>query len=159
MFHLLRLLVAAIVRIAVARATLTAENLLLRHQLVILQRSVKRPRLRACDRWTLAFVATRTRALLDAVLIVRPDTILRWHRTGWQRIWAKRSRGAAGRPPIDAELRALIRRLWRENVLWGENRIAGECEKLGWKVSPRTVAKYRPKGLEPAPRTTVVYVS
>jgi putative transposase len=137
--------VAAFTRFFAPRAVVAAENLLLRHQLTVLRRSSRRPRLRRLDRWLIASLATRTRLLLDAVIVVKPATVLRWHRAAWRLWWRFRSRRPIGRPPIDPELRGLIRRMWRENRLWGENRIAGELAKLGWRVSPRTVAKYRPK--------------
>ena len=86
---------------------------------------------------------------------MRPATVLRWHRAAWRLWWRLRSGRRVGRPPIDAELRALIRRMWRENRLWGENRIAGELAKLGWRVSPRTVAKYRPRHLRAWPRAAL----
>ena len=76
--------------------------------------------------------------------IVRPDTVIRWHRSLWRLFWRRRSRRPVGRPPIDADTRALIRRMWIENPLWGEDVIAAELAKLGHHVSPRTVAKYRP---------------
>jgi hypothetical protein len=129
-------------------AVVAAENLLLRHQLIVLRRSSPRPRLRRLDRWLIATLATRASSLLEAVMVVRPATVLRWHRAAWRIWWRLRSGHRVGRPPIDAELRALIRRMWRENRLWGENRIAGELAKLGWRVTPRTVAKYRPRHLE-----------
>jgi hypothetical protein len=145
---LLRNIVAAIARFCTPRAVVAVENFLLRHQLVVLRRSSPRPRLRPLDRWLIATLATRTRSLLEAVIVVRPATVLQWHRAAWRLWWRYRSRRPVGRPPIDAELRDLIRRMWRDNRLWGENRIAGELAKLGWRVSPRTVAKYRPRHLE-----------
>jgi hypothetical protein len=145
---LLRNVVAAILSFFAPRAVVAAENLLLRPQLIVLRRSSPRPRLDRLDRWLIAMLATRTRSLLEAVIVVRPATVLRWHRAAWRLWWRWRSSRRVGRPPIAAELRDLIRRMWRENRLWGENRIAGELAKLGWRVSPRTVAKYRPKHLE-----------
>jgi hypothetical protein len=145
---LLRNVAAAFARLLAPHALVAAENLILRHQLTVLRRSSPRPRLCPPDRWLIATLATRTCSLLEAVIVVRPATVLRWHRAGWRLWWRCRSSRPVGRPPIDAELRALIRRMWRENLLWGENRIAGELAKLGWRVSPRTVAKYRPKHLQ-----------
>lgn len=130
------------------RAILAAENLVLRHQLGILRRSVKRPRTTGMDRWVLSALAVRSRRILDAIIIVKPETILRWHRAGARLLWRQKSRGSPGRPPIDAELRSLIRRMWSENLTWGADRIAAELAKLGYRVAARTVAKYRPKGLD-----------
>jgi putative transposase len=77
------------------------------------------------------------------LVVVQPATMIRWHRAGWRLLWRMKSR--AGRPPIQ-ELRELIRRMSRENVLWGEERIANELLlKLGIRISPRTVRKYLPK--------------
>jgi len=85
------------------------------------------------------------------IVIVRPQTILRWHRAGWRLFWRLKCR--LGRPPISAELRALIRRMASENPLWGEERIANELRvKLGIRVSPRTVRKYMPKPAAGQPR-------
>ena len=83
--------------------------------------------------------------------VVRPETVLRWHRAGWRLIWGCKSK--LGRPPIPAEIRELIRRLARENRLWGEERIANELlRKLGIRLSPRTVRKYMPKAPSGRPR-------
>jgi len=86
-----------------------------------------------------------------ALVVVQPATLLRWHRAGWRLFWRRKSR--PGRPPIPPELRALIRRMGRENPLWGEERIANELLlKLGIQISPRTVSKYLPKRPRGQPR-------
>jgi hypothetical protein len=86
-----------------------------------------------------------------ALVAVRPATMIRWHRAGWRLLWRMKSR--AGRPPIPQELRELIRRMARENVLWGEERIANELLlKLGIRISPRTVASTCRNGLPGDPR-------
>jgi hypothetical protein len=108
------------------RAELVAENLILRQQVVVLRRQVKRPHLRPFERWLLATLAGRFRELLTAVLVVRPETLLRCHRAGWRLLWRWRSRRRRGRPPVDMDLRNLIRRMWRDNATWGENMICGE---------------------------------
>ena len=87
----------------------------------------------------------------DALIIVRPETLVRWHRAGWGLLWRWKCR--PGRPPIPLELRQLIRRMATENRLWGEERIANELLlKLGVQVSPRTVRKYMPKRPAGCPR-------
>ncbi len=87
----------------------------------------------------------------DALVVVRPETLVRWHRAGWRLFWRSKSR--PGRPPIPLELRQLIRRMAAENPLWGEERIANELLlKLGLRVSPRTVRKYMPKRPPGRPR-------
>ena len=137
-----------VVAVAAPRAVLVAENLLLRQQLVVACRGVKRPRLRRFDRWLFGALAGRSRRLLDAILLVKPATVIRWHGAAWRLLWRWRSRRPAGRPPVDADLRALIRQMWRENPTWGQKIIAAELAKLGYHASPRTVAKYRPVGLD-----------
>jgi hypothetical protein len=86
--------------------------------------------------------------LLGAVLLVNPETVISWHRAAWRLLWRWRSRRPPGHPPIDDDLRDLIRRMWRENPTWGQQIIAAELAKLGYQVSPCTVAKYRPTGLD-----------
>ena len=127
-----------------SRAALLAENAVLRQQIIVLGRSVPKPRIRARDRVVLALAARLFGTVLKAITIVRPDTVVRWHRSFWRLLWRKKSGRPVGRPPADADLRTMIRRYWTENPLWGEDRLAGELRKLGYKVSPRTVAKYRP---------------
>jgi len=145
---LLRFLFDIVLAVVAPRAALVAENLILRQQLIVVRRQVKRPRWRHFDRWLLGALAGRFRRLRDAVLLVKPDTVIRWHRTAWRLLWRWRSRRPPGRPPVDADLRALIRRMWRDNPTWGQQIIAAELAKLGYQVSPRTVAKYRPAGLD-----------
>jgi hypothetical protein len=140
-------LLRALVGLLRARAALLAENAPLRQQVIILRRATSHPRLKARDRLAISAVTKVFPSLLAAVAIVRPETVLRWHRSLWKLLWCRRSRRPVGRPPIDADTRALIRRMWKENPLWGEDVIAGELAKLGHHVSPRTVAKYRPANL------------
>jgi transposase InsO family protein len=122
---------------------LAAENLLLRKQLALYQeRQIKPHRPTQATRMALAWLA----GWFDwrqALVLVQPATLIRWHRQGFRLFWRWTSR--PGRPPIPADLRALIRRMARENPTWGEERIANELElKLGLRVSPRTVRKYLP---------------
>jgi transposase InsO family protein len=133
-----------------ARSTesVRTENLLLRRQLAMfLERGVRPHRIDAATRVSLALLA-RLFDWRGALVVVQPATMVRWHRAGWRLLWRMKSR--PGRPPIPQELRELIRRMARENVLWGEERIANELLlKLGVRVSPRTVGKYllkRPPG-------------
>ena len=132
-------------------AQIHAENLVLRKQLAqYIERGVKPRRVDAATRISLALLS-RLFDWHDAIVIVRPQTILRWHRAGWRLFW--RLKCKCGRPPIPAELRCLIRRLAGENPLWGEERIASELlVKLGIRVSPRTVRKYMPKSRAGQPR-------
>ncbi len=132
-------------------AAIRAENLVLRKQLAqYVERGVKPRRVDPVTRIGLALL-TRLFDWQNAVVIVRPKTIIRWHRTGWRLFW--RFKCKLSRPPIPAELRALIRRMSSENPVWGEERIANELlVKLGIRVSPRTVGKYMPKRPEGQPR-------
>ena len=136
-----------------SRVQLMAENMCLRQQLVVLKRRQKRSQLVDSDRrfWILVsrwFVSWR-----DALIIVQPETVLGWHCKGWKAYWRWRSRRGAGggRRRIPPELRALIRRLARENVLWGQQRIQGELARLGFSVCARTVAKYMRKPYDGIP--------
>ncbi len=126
------------------KASLVAENLCLRQQLLVLQRRQRRPRLHDKDGrfWILASRwCSRWR---KSLLIVTPATVLGWHRKGWKSYWRWRSRhrGRSGRKPIPPEVATLIRRMATENFPWRRQRIQAELARLGFKVSARTVAKY-----------------
>ena len=124
------------------RRDLLLEHLALRHQLGVLARSHRR--FRPSDRllWLcLRRVWPRWR---DALVLVQPATVARWRRQGFRGCWSRHSRRQPGRPRIDSQLRALIRRMATENRLWGAPRIHGELLKLGVTVSERTVSRYLP---------------
>ena len=142
---MVRFLVWAIAAAFRPRMRLIAENLCLRQQLLVLQRRHPQPRLANADRrfWIIAY--RRFSSWRGSLLIVKPETVLRWHRGGWRAHWSWRScrqRGRSGRRPILQELQALIRRMTAENRLWGQKRIQAELARLGFTVSARTVAKY-----------------
>src|SRR5437867_12396345 len=126
------------------RRSIEAENLVLRRQLALFkERGMKPRRVDAATRLSLAWLS-RLCDWRSCVIVVGPETVVRWHRAGWRLFWRYKSR--PGRPPIPLELRQLIRRMASENPLWGEERIANELlVKLGIGVSPRTVRKYMPK--------------
>jgi len=145
--ELLTTLLRALLGMLRSRAALLVENALLRQQVIILRRAAPHPRLKARDRLAMSALTKLFPSLLAAVAIVRPETVLGWHRSLWKSLWRRRSRRPVGRPPMDADTRALIRRMWKENPRWGEDLIAAELAKLGHHVSPRTVAKYRPANL------------
>src|ERR1700692_343261 len=116
------------------RARLEAENLLLRQQLVVLRRkSPTRVRLWNIDRLLLVWLYRLYPSLLDAIIIVQPETVIRWHRRGFRAYWRWKSRHVGGRPRIDCEMRALIRRLRRQNP-----RLGGASSK-GWRVQWETI--------------------
>jgi len=140
-----------------SRCRLEAENLLLRHQLTIaLRRAPPRLRLLGSDRALLIWMTRLWPSLLEAVQVVQPETILRWHRAGFKMFWRWKSRNRAGRPRIDRSLRDLIRRMSRENPLWGASRIHGELLMLGFAVAQSTISKYmaRPSKLPSQPWKT-----
>jgi hypothetical protein len=119
------------------------ENVALRHQLAILQRSVPRPRLRRRDRILWVCLSRLWKDWRASLLLVRLATVLAWHRQGFQRSWRWKSRRRSpGRPAIDVAIRALIRRMARENPTWGRRRIQAELRFLGYHVAALTVAKY-----------------
>jgi hypothetical protein len=125
------------------QARLEAENLLLRQQLIVLRRKApRRVRLWNIDRLLLVWLYRLYPALLEAIIIVQPETVIRWHRRCFRAYWRWKSRHLGGRPRIDTELRALIRRMNRENPLWGAPRIHGELLMLGIDIAESTVGRY-----------------
>jgi len=120
------------------------ENALLRQQLIVLKRQTKRPKLTWRDRALFVLLASKLRMWKNALVIVQPDTVLRWHRDLFRRVWKRKSRskGKRGRPPLTGEIVALIKRLAKENLRWGAERIRGELIKLGIKVSKSAIQKY-----------------
>ena len=134
-----------------SRRRLEAENLFLRHQLnIALRRAPPRLRLRRSDRALLVWITRIWPNLLDLAQVVKPETILRWHRAGFKVFWRWKSRNRAGRPRIDRGLRELIQRMSRENPLWGASRIHGELLMLGFEVAQSTVSKYMHEAVEAA---------
>ena len=126
-----------------SRWRLQAEILVLRHQLNVLrQRAPRRPHLRWVDRALFIWLYRRCPRILDAITIVRPETVVRWHRMGFAAYWRWRSRSLGGRPRISKELRDLIRRMSFENPLWGAPKIHGELLKLGIDLAQSTVSIY-----------------
>ena len=133
---------------------LEAENLFLRHQLnIALRRAPPRLRLYGSDRALLVWITRIWPNLLDLSQVVKPETILRWRRAGFRAFWRWKSRHRAGRPKINRELRDLIRRMSKENPLWGAPRIHGELLKLGFEVAESTVSKYMVKHRGPPSQT------
>src|SRR5216117_1755395 len=129
-----------------SKSRLEAENAALRHQLIVLQRKVRgRVPFTGSDRLFFVQLYRWFPSVLKAVTIIRPETLVRWHRAGFRRYWRWKSRSLGGRPQIDADLRALIRRMSIENALWGAPRIHGELLKLGFSVAQSTVATYMVK--------------
>jgi hypothetical protein len=132
-----------------SRSALAAENLALRQQVALLQRSVKRPRLNRRDRIFWVWLSRLWRGWRSSFLVVQPETVLRWHREGFRFYWRWKSRKRCGRPKLDAEIRVLIRRMSRDNPTWGRRRIRSELHLLGYEVAELTVAKYMVRGRKP----------
>ena len=128
-----------------SKSQLEAENSL-RHQLIVLRRQVS-DRVLLTNRGRLFFVKLYRwfPSILQVLTIIRPETLIRWHRAGFRCYWRWKSHSQGGRPQIETDLRALIRRMNIENPLWGAPRIHGELLKLGFAVAQSTVAKYMVK--------------
>src|SRR5450756_333633 len=136
-----RSVVAAIARRFHSRAVLELENVALRHQLQVLRRQRPgRPRLFAIDRLLWVWLYRLWPGCLEAMVLVKPITVIQWHRHGFRLFWRWRSRSR--RPSVDREVSKLIREMSSANLLWGAPRIHGELLKLGIEVSQATVAKY-----------------
>ena len=142
------------------RLELMAEILALRQQLAILNRTANLPSLRFQDRLFWGALAKCWQDWRSALLIVKPETVIKWHRQGFRLYWRWKSKtGRPGRPRIDAEIRELIRRISQENPLWGAPRIQSELSLLGFVVAESTVAKYRIKTPKPSSQTWKTFLS
>jgi hypothetical protein len=137
-----RFLLWAILVALKPKSLLIAENLCLQQQLLVLQRRQRRPYLKTASRWLGGW--------RNLLLVVKPQTVLKWHQRGWRLYWSWRSRmrPRTGRPAIPQQLQVLIRRMAAENQLWGQKRIQAELARLGFKVSP-----------EPWPNTCVQHTT
>jgi transposase InsO family protein len=125
------------------RARLEAEIILLRHQVNVLHRRLpSKPKLTVADRLLFVWLYRLFPSVLAAIAIVQPETIIRWHRTGFRLYWRWKSRSRGGRPKVPMEIQRLIREMSLANRLWGAPRIHGELLKLGIEVAQSTVAKY-----------------
>jgi hypothetical protein len=154
MFAILHVLGMFVTDLFKSRSRLEAENLFLRHQLAVaLRRTPPRLRLRGSDRALFILITKLWPSLLGVAQVVQPETILRWHRAGFKVFWRWKSRNRAGRPKIDRGLRDLIRRMSRENALWGASRIHGELLMLGFEVAQSTVSKYMVRCQNPPSQT------
>ena len=147
-------LLAAVVASFRSRAALQIEILALRHQLGVLQRSVKRPKLTPADRLLWAWLCAAWNDWQSSVCIVKASTVIGWHRKGFRLFWAwKVCHGKPGRPTVPKEVRALIRTMSRENPLWGAPRIHGELLKLGIDIGETSVSKYLVRRRRPPSQT------
>ena len=150
LIHLLRLLPF----LCGGHRQLALENLALRQQLAVYKRTTNRPRLRRSDRLLWVWLSRVWPAWRQALVIVAPATVLSWQRRRFRRHWATLSgRPPAGRPPVDAAIKALVRSMAAANPLWGAPRIHGELLKLGIDVAERTVSRLLPKRRSPPSQT------
>src|SRR5438105_8162845 len=128
------------------KSELIAENALLRHQLIILRRQIKRPVYRKRDRLLLVLLARMVRTWKQALFIVQPETLLRWHRELFRLFWKRKSKPLSRKPRLSHEMIRLIKEMATNNQLWGAERIRGEILKLDNHVSKRTIQKYMQHG-------------
>ena len=132
------------------RSELALENLALRQQLAVLNRRHPRPKIRNLDRFFWILLSRSWERWKETLLIVKPETVLRWHRRRFATYWSRLSgRGHPGRPGKDRGIRELIRRMVGANPLWGAPRVHGELLKLGINISERTVSRLMPKRPQP----------
>jgi transposase InsO family protein len=150
MADLCRLIWCALVGLFRSRASREAEILALRHQLNVLRRkSPKRPTFSGIDRLVFAGLYRLAPGMLNALTIIKPETVIRWHRAGFRAYWRWKSRPYSGRPKTPLEIRQLIREISIANPLWGAPRIHGELLKLGIDVGQTTIAKYMARSRRP----------
>jgi transposase InsO family protein len=149
MLHLLYALLASARSILRSQRELALENLALRQQLAVLRHATKRPKLTNADRAFWVALSRLWPDWQDALILVKPETVIGWHRKGFKVYWSWKSRNRGDRPPIDAEIRTLIRRMARENPTWGAPRIHGELLMLGFEVGEATVSRTMPRRRKP----------
>ncbi len=152
-----------IARFAVAllrpHVNLAAENIALRHQLLVLQRTAGRPNLKQRDRILWVWLSRFWKNWRTSLVIVQPDTVVRWHRQGFKLYWRWKSRARKpGRPQISLEIRELIRAMSHDNPTWGVPRIQDELALLGIRVAASTIRKYRVRGPRPGPQTWKTFI-
>ena len=141
---LICVLLAFVSNVFRSRLTLQLENVALRHQLTVYQRTTKCPRISNGDRILRSWLSRHWPGWRNALVIVQPRTVIAWQRKRFRDHWAKLSKqGRPGRPPVSKEIRALIRKMSEANTGWGSPRIVGELRKLGIDVAKSTVEKYR----------------
>jgi putative transposase len=152
--HFLKILISSFK----SQQTLALENIALRHQLEVLQRNAKRPRLKPDDRALWALHSRFLPSWQQHLTIVQPDTVVRWHRAGWRLYWRRKSKPGPGRPKITTEVRRLIHQMSLDNRLWGAPRIHGELLKLGYDICETTIAKYMVQHHGPSGQTWRTFI-
>jgi len=157
MFHLIRIVFTSTLRLFRTRRSLLLENLVLRQQLAVLKRKRTRPRLGVFDKFFWVFVRRFWSGWKRALIVVDPETVVRWHRAGFRLYWRliSKVRTQVGRKQMSKEVRELIFRMVAENATWGAPRIHGELLMLGFDVSERTISRWMkraPRDPQPAKR-------
>jgi transposase InsO family protein len=159
MFDFLKSIISSLFRRIFARSPVEADIVALHHQVAVLRRQVgNRQKLTRWDRLLFAVLYHVQPRVLKSISIVRPETVVRWHRAGFRLYWTHKSRSKAGRPRVPGEVRALIREISIANPLWGAPRIHGELLKLGIDVSQSTVANYMVRGKHPPSQGWLTFV-
>jgi len=155
MLFLLKTFLAVVASILRSRAAVELENLALRYQIGVLQRSAaKRPKPTSGDRLFWICLCRLWCDWRSTLAIVKPETVVAWHRVAFRRFWTRKvRRGLPGRPLISCEVRDLIRKMCRENPRWGTPRIHGELLKLGINIAESSVSKYMVRGNKPPSQT------
>ena len=143
----------------VSRTALATENLALRQQLAVFNRKIHRPQLLRRDRFFWVILSRLWKNWREVLIIVKPETVIRWHRQGFKLYWRWKSKAPVGRSKIDKELRELIKRMSLENPLWGTSRIQSELRLLGFDLAESTVAKYRVRGSASPSQTWKTFLS
>jgi transposase InsO family protein len=149
----LKILSCFVRALLLSRAALATENLALRQQLALLDRKRPRPKLKNRDRLFWVLLSQLWSNWQSVLVIVKPETVIRWHRQGFKYYWRWKSRSKPGRPKIPREIRELIRRMSRENTLWGAHRIQDELRLLGHDLASSTIAKYMERSGKPPCQT------
>ena len=148
------ILLATLRETFLSRTSLHLENLALRQQVAVLKRERRRPWFQTLDRLFWVILSRLWPRWREALVIVRPETVIGWHRKGFRAFWTWKSRRAKpGRPPVHKDVRELIRRMCWENPLWGAPRIHGELMKLGIEASEATVSRYMVRHRKPPSQT------
>ena len=141
-----------------SKESIQLENILLRKQIDILMRSGKRSTVTNRDRAVFVFLSKLYPKWKESFLIFQPDTLIRWHKKGFKLYWWYKSKNKGGRSPINIELIELIKKMSKENPLWGAPRIHGELLMLGFKVSQSTVSYYIPKKTHPSGQSWLTFL-
>src|ERR1035438_4428209 len=160
MTDLFKLILGILASLFKSRAKLEAEILILRQQINVLRRQApKRPHFNNTDRFLFVWLYRQFPSVLGAIAIVRPETIIRWHRAGFRAYWRWRSSNHVGRPKVSAELRTLIGEMSRANPLWGAPHIHGDLLKPGFETAQSTPARYMSRSRLPPPRGGLTFLS